>query len=315
MTLAPVADVGVAAGPVEDQVFADDARVVTRLTAAAVDGYRRGRVAAAVGHFPGEGSASSDPDVANATVGFSLPELRRRDLRPFARVARRAPVIQMSNAVYAAWDGVTPATALPDAIGRLLRGELHYRGVVMTPDLTSTAPVLGVGVGTAAVKALEAGADVLYVSGGALAQDAAYRAVLRAVRKGRISRERLRLSLQRVLALKRRYGLSVAVTAAGRATVRRRAGRPRRDESTTRGRTMAKGPQPGDPAPDFELQGTDGPFRLSDHRGERVVLLFYPGDETAVCTKQFCSYRDRARRHGAARRDRGRHLRPERRLA
>ena len=70
MTLAPVADVGVAAGPVEDQVFADDARVVTRLTAAAVDGYRRGRVAAAVGHFPGEGSASADPDVANATVGF-----------------------------------------------------------------------------------------------------------------------------------------------------------------------------------------------------------------------------------------------------
>ncbi len=46
----------------------------------------------------------------------------------------------------------------------------------------------------------------------------------------------------------------------------------------------------GKPAPDFELQGTDGPFRLSDHRGERVVLLFYPGDETLVCTKQFCSY-------------------------
>ncbi|HVE69609.1 MAG TPA: peroxiredoxin [Solirubrobacteraceae bacterium] len=57
---------------------------------------------------------------------------------------------------------------------------------------------------------------------------------------------------------------------------------------------MAKGPQPGDPAPDFELAGTDGAFRLSDHRGERVVLLFYPGDETLVCTRQFCSYRDRA---------------------
>ena len=57
---------------------------------------------------------------------------------------------------------------------------------------------------------------------------------------------------------------------------------------------MAKGPQPGDPAPDFELPGTDGPFRLSEHRGERVVLLFYPGDETPTCTRQFCSYRDRA---------------------
>ena len=56
---------------------------------------------------------------------------------------------------------------------------------------------------------------------------------------------------------------------------------------------MAKGPQVGDPAPDFELPGTQGNFRLSEHRGGRVVLLFYPGDETPVCTKQFCSYRDR----------------------
>jgi peroxiredoxin Q/BCP len=50
----------------------------------------------------------------------------------------------------------------------------------------------------------------------------------------------------------------------------------------------------GDRAPDFELEGTDGTFRLSDHRGERVVLLFYPGDNTPVCTKQFCSYAERA---------------------
>lgn len=57
---------------------------------------------------------------------------------------------------------------------------------------------------------------------------------------------------------------------------------------------MAKTPQVGEPAPDFELPGTEGTFKLSDHRGERVVLLFYPGDNTMVCTKQFCSYRDRS---------------------
>jgi peroxiredoxin Q/BCP len=57
---------------------------------------------------------------------------------------------------------------------------------------------------------------------------------------------------------------------------------------------MAKTPRVGEQAPDFELPGTEGSFRLSDHRGERVVLLFYPGDNTTVCTKQFCSYRDRA---------------------
>src|ERR671926_201475 len=49
-------------------------------------------------------------------------------------------------------------------------------------------------------------------------------------------------------------------------------------------------PDVGDTAPDFELPGTAGSFRLSDHRGERVVLLFYPGDFTPVCTRQFCSY-------------------------
>jgi peroxiredoxin Q/BCP len=57
---------------------------------------------------------------------------------------------------------------------------------------------------------------------------------------------------------------------------------------------MPKHPNVGDAAPDFELAGTDGRFRLSEHRGERVVLLFYPGDNTPVCTRQFCSYRDNA---------------------
>jgi len=55
----------------------------------------------------------------------------------------------------------------------------------------------------------------------------------------------------------------------------------------------------GDLAPDFELEGTDGTFRLSDQRGRRVILLFYPGDNTTVCTRQFCSYRDRAEDLGA----------------
>ena len=51
-------------------------------------------------------------------------------------------------------------------------------------------------------------------------------------------------------------------------------------------------PKVGDTAPDFTLEGTEGTFTLSEHRGERVILLFYPGDNTPVCTRQFCSYRD-----------------------
>ncbi|MFL5901264.1 MAG: peroxiredoxin [Solirubrobacterales bacterium] len=53
----------------------------------------------------------------------------------------------------------------------------------------------------------------------------------------------------------------------------------------------------GDAAPDFELPGTGGEtFKLSDRRGRNVVLAFYPGDATRICTAQFCSYRDNSGR-------------------
>jgi thioredoxin-dependent peroxiredoxin len=53
----------------------------------------------------------------------------------------------------------------------------------------------------------------------------------------------------------------------------------------------------GDSAPDFELQGTGGrTVRLADFGGRWLVLAFYPGDFTPVCTRQFCSYRDAADR-------------------
>jgi thioredoxin-dependent peroxiredoxin len=51
----------------------------------------------------------------------------------------------------------------------------------------------------------------------------------------------------------------------------------------------------GDRAPEFDLAGTAGRrYRLADQRGRWTILAFYPGDFTAVCTRQFCSYRDDA---------------------
>lgn len=48
-----------------------------------------------------------------------------------------------------------------------------------------------------------------------------------------------------------------------------------------------------DKAPDFTLEDDSGkPFTLSEHRGEMVLLVFYPGDNTPVCTRQLCDYRD-----------------------
>lgn len=57
---------------------------------------------------------------------------------------------------------------------------------------------------------------------------------------------------------------------------------------------MAAKAEVGAPAPDFTLEGTGGRFALAEQRGKRVVLLFYPGDNTPVCTRQFCSYAARS---------------------
>jgi peroxiredoxin Q/BCP len=58
--------------------------------------------------------------------------------------------------------------------------------------------------------------------------------------------------------------------------------------------SKTNGPEPGTPAPDFTLEDEQGrQWQLSARRGRVVVLLFYPGDETPVCTRQLCSVRDR----------------------
>lgn len=56
---------------------------------------------------------------------------------------------------------------------------------------------------------------------------------------------------------------------------------------------MARGPSVGEVAPAFSLPSTDGTITLQERLAERAVLLvFYPGDDTPVCTKQLCDYRD-----------------------
>jgi beta-N-acetylhexosaminidase len=207
LTLSPSADVGSQGLPLEQTAVADDPRRVTRVVTAALSGYRRARTIAAVGHFPGQGAAAGDPNVEPASVGQSLAELRARDLRPFAAVVHSAPVVVASNAIYAAFDGATPAVLLPEAMRGLLRERMGYRGVVMSDDLLATSATNHTDVGKTAVDALRAGADLLYVPGAPKDQQQAYAAVLDAWRHGEISTARLQESVARIVALKRAYGL------------------------------------------------------------------------------------------------------------
>jgi len=205
LTFAPIADLAYPSGPVGSEGFSADPQIAADLVGAAVSAYREGRIASAPGAFPGQGAASQDPDTGPGTVGFSLDELRGADVVPFAAaVAADAPAIQMSNAVYAAWDGVTPATLAPEAYDLLRRGT-SFGGVAISADLQATTAVTGTSVARAAVEALRAGADLLWVPGNAADQKAAVAAVARAVERDPALRARAAEALSRVELLRSRY--------------------------------------------------------------------------------------------------------------
>jgi beta-N-acetylhexosaminidase len=207
--LAPSADVG----PNEDpslgaEVFSDDPHEVARYAAGAVAAYRRARELSVVEHFPGLGAASQDTREGPAQVGLSLSDLQRRDLVPFRAAFRAgAPAVLLSHALYTTDDFTTPGSLSHKVATDLLRRQLHFRGVAVTDDLADPAITTQSSVPDAAIKALQAGADMLYISGPAGDQQAAYVAVLRAARSKEIPKRRLEEAVLRILATKRRYGL------------------------------------------------------------------------------------------------------------
>jgi beta-N-acetylhexosaminidase len=203
-TFGPVADLAITGGPHERDAYSDDPRATAKVVARAVAIRSSARVASAIGHFPGEGAAAGDPEIQPAPVGLSLQALRQNDLVPFRRVIHKVSAVQMSNALYSAFDGVTPATELPEAVG-LLRG-LGFHGVVVSGDLTVASMVGGDSVPAAAIAALRAGCDLLYIPGDAADQEHAYRALVRAIRAGTVPPGRVTAALRRVALLQRAHG-------------------------------------------------------------------------------------------------------------
>jgi beta-N-acetylhexosaminidase len=112
----------------------------------------------------------------------------------------------MSNAVSAAFHGVTPAGLLRQAVD-LLRSEYGFQGVVMSDDLDAALQATGGNAAAAAVAALDAGDDLLYITGSTAEQLAAYDGVLAAARRSAAARRRVMHAALRVLSLKARFGL------------------------------------------------------------------------------------------------------------
>ncbi len=208
--LAPVIDVGTedADDVLGPRAFSSQPRPVAAFAVATIAAYKRAGVVSAAEHFPGLGAVNQSPDDGPASVGLTLGQLRKRDLVPFAAAIRAGvPAIVISNASYATDDFVTPATLSRAVSTDLLRGEMGFRGVAIADDLSQPAITTSMSVADAAAQAIAAGSDMVYISGPARGQEAAYAAILAAVRSGNISPARLDEAVTRVLTLKREYGL------------------------------------------------------------------------------------------------------------
>jgi beta-N-acetylhexosaminidase len=207
--LGPVIDVGTETGSaLGARVYSDDPEQVSAYAKATVGAYRAERVFSAARHFPGLGAADQSTQDGPATVGLGLDELRQRDLIPFeAAVDAGVPGITIGSALYPFSDFTVPASLSRLVDSQLLRREFRFKGVAMTDDLADPAISTLHTVPDAAVKALQAGADMLYISGSVGDQQAAYIAVLRAVRRGRLPRRRLDEAVGRILLAKQDYNL------------------------------------------------------------------------------------------------------------
>jgi beta-N-acetylhexosaminidase len=203
VNLAPVADVPVAGGAMGGRAFAGDSAEIAASTRASISGMREARVAATAKHFPGLGAAAVNTDDASTTVDVPRPTLDERELAPFrAAVAEAVPLVMISHALYPALDRQRIASQSKPIVTGLLRGELGFDGVTVTDSLEAQAVLDRSGIATAAERSVEAGVDLILMTGSA-SWNEVFPRLLETARRSPSLRQRVRESAARVLELKR----------------------------------------------------------------------------------------------------------------
>ncbi|KES07011.1 beta-N-acetylhexosaminidase [Streptomyces toyocaensis] len=204
----PVADVNVnPANPVIGvRSFGSDPEAVASLVAAEVRGYESSHVASTAKHFPGHGDTVDDSHAKLPYIHHTREQWERLDAPPFrAAIAAGIDSIMTAHIVVPALDGSEdPATLSRPILTGILREELGYDGVVVTDSLGMEGVRTKYGDDRVPVLALKAGVDQLL---NPPSLDVAWNAVLRAVRDGELTEDRLDESILRVLRLKARLGL------------------------------------------------------------------------------------------------------------
>ena len=209
MVFAPVADVN--NNPdnpvINTRSFGEDVDLVTTMSTAFARGVRDAGALATGKHFPGHGDTDVDSHFGLPVIDHDLARLDSLELRPFrALVEDDIAGLMTAHIAFPALeqDEQLPATLSPAILSGLLREGMGYDGLIVTDALRMDAIRDHFGAGEAAVRALEAGSDILLMP-----EDpwAARAGVMRALESGRISEGRLDESVLRILKAKEEMGL------------------------------------------------------------------------------------------------------------
>src|SRR6266568_2501766 len=185
--------------------FGEDPRAVASLVRAYVRGLQDNGMLATLKHFPGHGDTDADSHIGLPTIRVDYPRLDSVELVPFrAGIDAGAQVVMSAHIAFPAFTGDAPATLSPAMLTGVLRDSLKFKGLVVTDALQMGAIVAKYGAGEAAVRAFEAGSDLLLMPAD---PDSAIGSMLTALQTARISPARLDASVRRVLEIKRGLGL------------------------------------------------------------------------------------------------------------
>jgi beta-N-acetylhexosaminidase len=188
----------------QGRTWSFSAHTTARLAGWFAIGLGQGGALATAKHFPGLGLAARDTDSNVVRISTAKAALAP-GLKPFrTAIADHVPLIMLSNAVYPAYDPVN-AAGWSRAIGTtLLRGRLGFRGVTITDSLDGAAKARKTSAGALAIRAADAGTDLLLLTASEPRSRAVYTSLLSAATNGQIDQARLLASYRRILALKKR---------------------------------------------------------------------------------------------------------------
>lgn len=206
MDLAPVADVwsNVNNSVIGDRAYSDDFQQASELVSAAVQGFHDGGVACTLKHFPGHGDTATDTHDTPAYVNKPLDKLRSNELVPFQAGINAGTDAVMVSHIIVTEVNKEPALFSYELITRLLRQEMGFQGVVITDGLQMRAISDYYTDGQVAVKALNAGVDILLCPGDLGSAVAGLKHV---VETGEMAESRIDESVRRILTLKLEHGI------------------------------------------------------------------------------------------------------------